>query len=120
MCVRPRPRIHSLCRDSKLQLLFTPSPHASAGRKPAQRVCVSALYVFVCVCVCAGEGTSGLVHIILNRIFPSRVLLPPSFRAFLRVRLFVLERHCSGAAEAMSQRHCHSLRPPATHCSIIK
>lgn len=82
-----------------------------------------------------GERTSGLVHIILNRIFPGRVLLPPSFRslfpltgsrfgrksaASLRARLFVLERHCSGDAEAMSQRRCPSLRPPATHCSIIK
>lgn len=44
----------------------------------------------VCVCVwlsgytvyvCVSKRTSGLVHIILNRIFPSRVLLPLSFRS---------------------------------------
>lgn len=67
--------IHLLCCDSKLQLLFTPSPLASAGRKPAQRVhaCVCPR----CTCVCGREErTSSLIHIILNRIFPSRVLLP--------------------------------------------
>lgn len=68
--------IHSVVTVSCSYCSLLP-PLASAGRKPAQRVhvCVRALRVY------AGERTSSLVHIILNRIFPSRVLLPPSFRS---------------------------------------
>lgn len=135
MCVRPRPCIHSLSRDSKLQLLFTPSPHASAGRKPAQRayacVCPRCTCLSVCVCVCGREDERSCSYYI-KQDFPEQSAAATKFPSvpqgsrFSRKstaslsRLFVLERHCSGAAEAMSQLHRHSLRPPATHCSIIK
>lgn len=92
------------------------------GRKETRAVCVC---VFDTVCVCVSERASGLTHIILNRIFPSRVLLPLSFRSLpqdsrlstnsaagAESPLFVLERHCSGAAEAMSQHRRHSAHLP--------
>lgn len=98
------------------------------GRKEIKAICVWRCGSVVCV----SERASSLTHIILNRIFPSRVLLPLSFRslhqdsrlstnsaAVLRARLFVLERHCSGAAESMSQHCCHSAHLQRI-CSIIK
>lgn len=132
MCVCPRLCIHSLCRDSKLQLLFTPSPNASAGRKPAQRAyaCVRAVRVCVCVRACEDERSCSYY---IKQDFPEQSAAATEFPkpssgfplqqkvdGLSESRLFVLERHCSGAAEAMSQHHCHSLCPPATHCSIIK
>lgn len=50
--------------------LPTHPPNSSPQQEGSRRcTCVSALYV------------CSLAHIILNRIFPSRVLLPPSFRS---------------------------------------
>lgn len=61
---------------------LSPPPPSSVGRKLEQRPCACVtLWAALCVWVCVSGRTSGLIHIILNRIFPSRVLLPPSFRS---------------------------------------
>lgn len=121
--------IHSLCCDSKLQLLFTPSPPC-LSRKEASATCAC---VCPCsTCVCGREDEQSRSYYIKQdfpeQSAPATEFPKPSsgFRLQQKVgglserRLFVLERHCSGAAEAMSQHHCRSLCPPATRCSIIK
>lgn len=130
MCVCPRPRIHSLCRDSELQLLFTPPPRPQQeGSRCNARLRVCPSFTRVC-----GREDERPPSYYIKQDFPRQSApatefpkpLPQGSRfgrksaASVRARLFVLERHCSGDAEAMSQRRCPSLRPPATHCSIIK
>lgn len=58
-----------------------PFPHSSVGRKLEQHVYVYIWHRGCLASLCVSEGASGLTHIILNRIFPSRVLLPLSFRS---------------------------------------
>ena len=56
-------------------------PFLSRKETRAMCVCVCVWHRGCVVCVYVRERTSGLTHIILNRIFPSRVLLPLSFRS---------------------------------------
>lgn len=89
-----------LYRDCEPQLPFTPSPFLSRKETGATSVCVCDTVAALCVCVCLSGRTSSLIHIILNRIFPSRVLLPPSFRSlpqdsrFSRKSAASLRTHC--------------------------
>lgn len=120
--------------DSRLQLLFTPQLCLSRKEAGATCVCVC-LCVCVsqcCTCVC-GREAEGFGSYYIKQDFPEQSAPATDFPkpssgfplrrevgGLSEGRLFVLERHCSGAAEAMSQHRCHSLCPPATRCSIIK
>lgn len=76
-----------------------PFPHSSVGRKLEQRVYACVFDTVAALCVRAVR-TSGLIHIILNRIFPSRVLLPPSFRSLPQDSRF------SRKSAASPRAHC--------------
>ena len=109
-----------------------PFPHSSVGRKLEQCVyacvfdTVAALCVCVCVCVCMCEREDERSHsYYIKQDFPEQSApateLPKSSSGFppqhklcgrAESRLFVLEHHCSGAAEAMSQHRRHSAHLP--------
>lgn len=76
-----------------------PFPHSSVGRKLEQRAYACVFDTVAALCVRAVR-TSGLIHIILNRIFPSRVLLPPSFRSLPQDSRF------SRKSAASPRAHC--------------
>lgn len=103
-----------------------PFPHSSVGRKLEQRVdaCVFDTVAALCVCVCELEDERSHSYYI-KQDFPEQSApateLPKSssgfplqqkLRGLAESRLFVLEHHCSGAAEAMSQHRCHSAHLP--------
>lgn len=100
-----------------------PFPHSSVGRKLEQRV-------YVCVCVfdtvaCIEREDERSHSYYIKQDFPQQSApateLPKSssgfplqqkLSGFTESRLFVLEHHCSGAAEAMSQHRHHSAHLP--------
>lgn len=102
-----------------------PFPHSSEGRKPVQCVYVCILtrwQHFVCVC---RQGSKWSHSFYIKQDFPEQSApateLPKSSSGFPpqhklcgrgESRLFVLERHCSGAAEGMSQHCRHSAHLP--------
>lgn len=103
-----------------------PFPHSSVGRKLEQCVyaCVFDTVAALCVCVCEREDERSHSYYI-KQDFPEQSApateLPKSSSGFppqhklcglAESRLFVLERHCSGAAEAMSQHRRHSAHLP--------
>lgn len=80
--------------------------------------------VAACVCVCEREDKRSHSYYI-KQDFPEQSApatelprsssgFPPQHKRCGRTesRLFVLEHHCSGAAEAMSQHRCHSAYLP--------
>lgn len=75
-------------------------PFLSRKETGATSVCVYDTVPALCVCVCLSGRMSGLIHIILNRIFPSRVLLPPSFRSLPKDSRF------SRKSAAAPRAHC--------------
>lgn len=83
-------------------------------------VCVFDTVAALCVCVCEGENERSHSYYI-KQDFPEQSApatelpksssgFPPQHKLSSRAesRLFVLECHCSGAGEAMSQHRCHS------------
>lgn len=103
-----------------------PFPHSSVGRKLEQCVyaCVFDTVAALCVCMCEREDERSHSYYI-KQDFPEQSApateLPKSSSGFppqhklcgrAESRLFVLEHHCSGAAEAMSQHRRHSTHLP--------
>ncbi len=102
-----------------------PFPHSSVGRKLEQCVYACVLDTVAALCVREDERSHSYY---IKQDFPEQSApateLPKSSSGFppqhklcgrTESRLFVLEHHCSGAAEAMSQ---HRVTPPTCHALL--